>query len=277
MNQSQLQAQQSDQLSKRLKLKEQALEQREKLLDVDQRLNKLQEINKQIEVADKQLAIRNEAIDTARATVTDIEAEYRQKFAELDDTLLAQQRTVAKEQTAYNSLVTKREHLDEEIRSAKQKLRDVEADIYKQQAYLKEQETIVNSTIADWNVQLNGFQAEADEIAKAKAQLSKDLVILDQEKNVKIEANEALDRKGDELTDVYLEHVEAYKVELQSYKQRLADQKAEYESRAQADQAKQAEIQTRAQAVTVKEAAVREKERDLSDREQLLKVRLNQL
>lgn len=108
-----------------------------------------------------------------------------------------------------------------ETRSAQKKLSIVKAQIKDSKRYLKEQEIIVNETVAEWNSQLVGFRQEIDVLHDEKEKILRDVVRLQEDKKILEEAVSIAEDKLVELENVYQEKASQYRDVLYGLSQQI--------------------------------------------------------
>jgi chromosome segregation ATPase len=264
----QLQDQQLSQRNKQLDLREQAVAEREHLLDDATRI-------KQLEVLDEQIKLKEDIRDNLNAAL-----------AKSEKALLAAQKAAEAESEQYDAegvrrqhslskLVSERNRVQEAVEQTNRELRHVKTEIEDSQKYLRVQEAQVNDTIAEWNAQLTELHAEAEHINEEKARLAADILRLKQQRDQDEATTAELHDKLDQLQA-------RYQIKADAYRDELANRRAEIDSLQQVEvqlrkqrQEHDADLQTREQALEVRETALRVKEVELNQREQALRMKLN--
>lgn len=259
---------QNSQKLQSLQLREQSLAEREALLDDTKRI-------KQLEVLDKQITVKRQLVDELAANLETLTKDrdnrvelITERIKQLTADETAKLKTLAQ-------LDERSKRLETNVKQRKQELADVKTEITGQQLYLADQQATVDTTIADWNAQLTGFQAEADRITEAKNIFNADLVRLEQEKQAKTLEVENLQQKAVEIEAIYTDKASHYKEKLTVMKSTIAMKENEALELDLQQEAKLKVIMSREQAVTIRETALRTKELDLSNRERALNNKLN--
>lgn len=136
-----------------------------KLAVLDNRLNIKQQVYDQL----------NDKIDKANKQF-DLEAEdYEKQLQDLGNRVKTKEARSLQLEAIANQL-----SLD--IRNRKSEVTKINDEIKDSKRYLQEQETVVNDTMAEWNVRLNELATEARNTEEEKKTLLRDMIRLDQEK-----------------------------------------------------------------------------------------------
>lgn len=260
----------ADQRSKQLDLREQALVEKEALLDDSERI-------KRIEILDKQIAIKEDTLVNLAAAVDADTKNYHTSKNEWQQNIEKLNVECAQLQRAISKLQNERAVVVEDIGRQKQELQSVKHDISDSAKYLKAQEAQVNETVADWNRQLTALAQEAERINEDKTMLAADIIRLKQQKDEAETATTDAQGRAAQLQSVYDEKVDVYRRDLATRKAAITELDTRLEQRQREQEAAAQSILTREQSVSVRESAVNAKEAELAGRERALNMKLNMI
>lgn len=230
----------------------------------------IQQAQNELDILNKRIKARNETADEAEARLIVIGEQIKAKNVELDKSNkeLDDFREACKEEKKTHQL--RKDNLDAQFNAKESQLKELDgrielrkhkhaqlskdneavvSQIRDNKKYLKEQEEVVNDTVAYWNAQLVGFRQEADSLQEEKTKLLTSTVRLEEDKKVLEEAAIEVDNKLRELEKVYKEAVDEYKKELHVLANKVTEKKNELnlldrslESRVKAVETKESEI-----------------------------------
>ena len=241
---------------------------REALLDDTARIAAL-------ELLDKQIIVKQDIYDNLQKKINTLDKNVIKAKTIYDDRTQEYDKSITKQQNMYNGLVANQEKLTEAINSAHKKLQEVTAEIVAQKKYLKDQEQVVNDTVADWNGQLTGMQAEVDALQDAKSVILADRIQMEQSKQVKLDEITALEQKAKTLQEVFDRNMQHAKIELSEVQNMIQQENNRLGEISQTIKSRLETINSREQALQIIDRAQQAKELDLSERERRLNMQLN--
>lgn len=265
-----LQEVQDDQRLKSLELREKLVAEKEQLLADPSLWEENNLLEKQIAFKQKIRANLNRKIKQAEVAYT-----QQQKFKEhreLEISKLADK--LESSRADLSSLTSQQKTALRELETIQQKVTDRQEEVRELKKYLKDQQAVVDTAIAEMNAQLTTFKHEADQIEQSKVKTSQDIILLTQRKDEAEAQTKAIEGRLNDLQVMYSERAEVYKQKLNAIKDNI--HRAEQHILDLDLQAK-ARIKVmlgREQALAIKEKSVAKQDEELSLREQRLKMQV---
>lgn len=251
-----------------LELREKAIAEREALLDNSDAVH-------QLNILEKQATVKQDIVDTLTADISRLAKERDGQVTVKEHELAKLGQNIAIKQRLIEQVEQRLKGIEAVSKQVQQDLDNLRAERTNQKKYLLEQQETVDNTIADWNAQLTGFQAEADRITEAKSVFNADLVRLEQEQQSKKAELTNWQVKLDSIEMAYNEKAEGYRAQLLEAKQQLAAVEQKMQQLTLEQQAKIEVLVSRERALQIQGSALREKEADLANRERALDMKLN--
>jgi chromosome segregation ATPase len=253
--------------SKSLDEREKLLLEREKLLDSSERFSQLELLDKQIAVKEQRLSELEDAIADKNGELTKAQKRYNDQVVSAE----AEQERIASKQ---KKEAEKLSQLRDAIIQARNELATVNDDIAGRKKYLVEQEELVEHTVSDWSMRLGECMHEEKMLDERKQSKSADIVRLEQAVQEKQQEVDAIEGKAVQLQDIYMQKKTQISQELSVLRSHVQDKQNELLSLDMEQEAKIQGLKTREQSVTVREAAIRTQEMNLHERERALDMKL---
>ena len=252
----------------------------------------IQEAQNELDILNKKIKARNEIADDAEARLIVIGEQIKAKNIELNraNQELDDFREACKEEekshqlkinnlnAQFNTKEGQLKEIDTRLESRRQQSIQLNKDndvvltqIKDNKQYLKNQEDIVNDTVAEWNAQLVEFRQEAESLQDEKNKLLTSTVRLEEDKKILDESLVEADNKLRELEKVYKEAVDEYKKELHVLANKVTEKKNELVALDRSLESRVKAIETKESEILVKQAALDKREADLNAKEQRLR------
>lgn len=247
-----------------LDVREKWISEKEKLLDDSERVAKLEVLDKQIEAKQKVLYLKNQAILDIDDQLKTKEADYKELWADIESL----KNTKITHNDAVNAQAIKLKTLNSNLSKQNNTLK---SDIQANKTYLRDQEEVVNNTIAEWNVRLNELQQEADDIETQKTQQLVILTRFDQDKTDVENVIEKLADKLDYLQVMYDEKAAILRDQLKTLELEIAAQIKDRDESVILAEIREKNLVAREKSVKIKEVVLKKTEYNLGQKEKKLK------
>lgn len=258
-----------------LEQRQSQIEQRSKELDI--KIAEEPELNKRIEVLNQQIAAKQSMLDNLTKQITSQQGkldfathQFSKQAGDYDIQIANKRSDIAK----LNDKIANLGLFMGEQQTEKDRL---QAEIKELKVYLDQQENIVNDTIAEWNAQLSGFQAEADQIDTNKRKLLADNVRLEQEltqlREDRSNAEAGLSNIQDQYNESELQHqskLTSLQIDIDNKHVELSELDTKMEATRRGIQAKLKELEVREIHLNKKDNELSQKERYIESRLQLI-------
>lgn len=265
--QTQLKSLQEKQRLRSLEQREAAVAEKERLLDDKERLNHLKNLDKSIEFKQQnieglevKIASRDRELMSAQSELGDIKL----KISQLD------------ERYKKNCLKSEKDtSLSRNVLDNLKKQRDaVYKDLKDQQAYLAEQEIIVNTVIGEWNETLGELKEAADKAHREKITILEELTGLRQQKTPIDAEIKGLQSKLEALNDTYKENLVRMKAKLKSVGDQTSQETDNLKLIIRDQQIVKDDLLKREKTLIAKENNLIKREIDLNQQEKALNLKL---
>jgi chromosome segregation ATPase len=256
--------------SKSLDEREKLLLEREKLLDSSERFRQLELLDKQIAVKEQRLYELEDAIADKNGELTKAQKRYNDQVV----TAEAEQERIASKQ---KKEADKLSQLQADITQAKAELASVNADIASRKQYLIEQEELVEHTVSDWNVRLGECMHEEKMLDERKQSKSADIVRLEQALQEKQREVDAIEGKANQLQDIFEQKKAGIMQQLGELSSQVQAQQNNLDTLVQESAETVQSLKSQDQSLQIRETALRAKEAELTGRERNLNLKLNVL
>lgn len=250
--------------SKQLDIREQSVAEREQLLDDTEAKIRLTVLGKQIEAKEKTL-------DVLADKVTKTEKHLQSKTQEVDRQVTSLYEALNSKRASLDNLEAKKQSLKAQLAACLIELESAEHDIKERNNYLVEQESTVNSAIADWNSQLVGFQHEADAIEQEKNKHLAQVTELEQDKVAMEDALTKVEAELTALEDKYEARATDYKAKLRELDTELSQRQQEVATLKIDQDMRDKNLKAREKSLTIKSIAQDAKEQELGQKERKLR------
>lgn len=265
--QTKLQNVSDDHRSKQLDLREEALVERERLLDDTSRIAQLDILDKQIEERTRQ-----------RDTVISLIDKLKQRLSDLNDRIDSKIQRFREEEEDIKkdilSLKQAKKNVDVSIASSKSDLQTIYDDVSVQKAYLKEQEEKAEQVINDWNLQLREFADADKEISDQKSALERDIISLTNQQTLLERTVTDIEFKNNELESAYEIKAGEYKRDLRELRAQIQKGNQELQEIGIKCSLRMEGIANKEKSLEIREQSIQTKEFDITSREKSLTMRL---
>lgn len=261
--------------SRELAEKERVLNARENILEREKALQQRQKVfddaETKLDVLRKQITAEESILEARRQEVDDLADKAQITL----DSLKAQEQVVRQSITTQNDkldeLKTKETQVNASIRNKRQELADLKEQVRETKEYREEQEKLSENTISEWNITLQEFRKEADNIQLEKNKLSADIIRLGQDKLMLVEEVRKIEAKMNVLEDGYESKVEEFKDKLRGLDKRLDEKIVELDNLKNAQSMREQALDAKERSVRIKESAFVKRDLELNQKEQRLR------